>query len=297
MDRLANSDTRRAVAWMLASIAANTAELILVHALGRHWPAPLQLFWRQAAGLLILTPLIVRSGRAVFVTGSAGILLFRCAAAMGGLLLWIYALSHLPLATATTLSFTRPLFVVLLARVALGERIGAFKALAVCLGFAGVLVMMRPHAEMGAAMGAPLAEGAALLSSLLFALSFVSIKAMTANNNPLTIVVYSCIFGAAVSAVPAAAQWQAPTWLEALLLAGLGVASVSNFGCMLKALSLQGAAALMPMDYLRLPVSMLAGYLLFTERPDATALAGAVLILLAALATALDKPPPARVAG
>jgi len=283
---LANPETMRAAGWMLGSIAANTAELVLVHALGPAWPAPVQLFWRQAAGLVILLPLILHGGRAVFATGSPGILVFRCAAAMSGLLTWIYALSHLPLATATTLSFTRPLFVVLLARLALGERIGLHKGLAVLLGFAGVLVMLRP----GAAMGAPLAEGAALLSSLLFAMSLVSIKAMTANNNPLTIVVYSCLFGLVLSGGPAVAQWQQPTLAEGLLLASLGLSSVATFGCLLKALSLEGASALMPMDFLRLPATVLVGYLLFAERPDGTALAGAALILLAALATAFEQP-------
>jgi len=287
-----NPNTLRAIAWMLAALVANTAELIMVHALGSNWPAPVQLFWRQAAGLIVLLPLVVRAGPSVFATGSIGILLFRCSAAMGGLLLWIYALSHLPLATATTLSFTRPLFVVLLARLVLGERIGPFKGMAMLLGFGGVLVMTNPVATITA----PVAEGAALLSSLLFAVSFVSIKVMTANNNPLTIVVYSCLFGVAVTAVPAAQDWHTPSLTEALLLAGLGVASVSNFGCMLKALSLEGAAALMPLDYLRLPAAVAVGFLMFAERPDAAALLGGGLILLAALATALDKPRPIRAA-
>jgi len=287
-----NPNTLRAIAWMLAALVANTAELIMVHALGANWPAPVQLFWRQAAGLIVLLPLVVRAGPAVFATGSIGILLFRCSAAMGALLLWIYALSHLPLATATTLSFTRPLFVVLLARLVLGERIGPFKGMAMLLGFGGVLVMTNPVATITA----PVAEGAALLSSLLFAVSFVSIKVMTANNNPLTIVVYSCLFGVAVTAVPAAQDWHTPSLTEALLLAGLGVASVSNFGCMLKALSLEGAAALMPLDYLRLPAAVAVGFLMFAERPDAAALLGGGLILLAALATALDKPRPIRAA-
>jgi drug/metabolite transporter (DMT)-like permease len=285
-----NSTTLRAIGWMAGAIVANTTELILVHALGPHWPAPLQLFWRQACGLVVLAPLVLRAGKGVFATGSPGILLFRCTAAMGGLLAWIYALSHLPLATATTLSFTRPLFVVILAWLALGEHVGRLKAIAVCLGFAGVLVMTHP----GATVVAPLAQIAALVSSLLFAISFVSIKAMTSNNNPLTIVVYSCLFGLVLSAIPAALEWQTPDLRSGLLLAGLGVTSVANFLFMIKALNLEGAAALMPMDYLRLPAAVAVGVLLFSERPDTAALAGGTLILFAALATALDRPRPVR---
>lgn len=277
-----SSNALRATAWMLASIAANTTELILVHYLGSDWPAPLQLFWRQGAALIILTPLILRAGQRAFVTSSPRIVLFRSVAAMLALTLWIYATSHLPLATATTLSFTRPLWIVLLAWLMLGERVGALKGAAVCLGFAGVLVMVQP----GASTEAPLAQGAAILSSLLFAFSFVSMKSLTGNNDPLVIMVYSCLLGVVFTAGPAAWLWQTPSVVEGLLLFGLGFTSLAAFGCILQALSLQGAASLMPLDYLRLPLVTGAGFLLFGERPGLAALAGGSLILLSALTTA-----------
>lgn len=272
-----------AAAWMMASILANTAELLLIHWLGPNWPAPLQLFWRQGAALLILSPLIVRAGRAAFVTDSPKIILFRSVCATSALGFWIYATSHLPLATATTLSFTRPLWIVLLAWLLLGEHVGLFKAVAVSLGFVGVLIMVQP----GASSGPPLAQGAAILASLLFAFSFVSIKAMTNSNGPLVIMVYSCLLGVLFTAAPAAVLWRTPSVTEALLLCGLGVTSLTAFGCLLKALSLQGAASLMPLDYLRLPLATLLGLAFFGERPGMAALAGGALILASAATTAL----------
>lgn len=277
-------------AWMLASIVASTTELVLVHWLGSGWPAPLQLFWRQGAALLILTPLIVRAGRRAFATDSPKIILFRSVVAMLALTLWIYATSHLPLATATTLSFTRPFWVVLLARLVLGEHIGRVKGVAVCVGFVGVLVMVQP----GASMEAPLAQGAAILSSLMFAVSFISIKAMTGNNDSLVIMVYSCLLGVIFTAAPATWLWRTPSLSEGLILFGLGIASLTAFGCMLKALSLQGAAALMPLDYIRLPLVTVAGIFLFGEKPGLAALAGGALIIISALATALGDRLTAR---
>jgi drug/metabolite transporter (DMT)-like permease len=271
--------------WMLASILASTIELMLVHGLGPGWPAPLQLFWRQASGLLILAPFIARAGKAAFITSSPGIILFRSVAAMLALALWIYALSHLPLATATTLSFTRPLWIVLLASFILGERIGTVRGLAVCLGFVGVLVMVQP----GASTQAPLAQAAAVGASLLFAFSFVSIKAMTSGNDPLVITVYSCLLGTLFTAAPAVWLWRAPTLLEGLTLFGLGITSLTAFFCMLRALSLQGAASLMPLDYLRLPLAVLLGFAVFGERPGLAALAGGAIILLAALTTTVGE--------
>ncbi|CAN5308339.1 DMT family transporter [soil metagenome] len=272
----------RGPAWMLGSIVASTVELVLVHWLGSHWPAPLQLFWRQSAALLILSPLIVRAGKKAFITDSPKMILFRSVAAMLALTFWIYATSHLPLATATTLSFTRPLWIVLLAWMMLGEKISRMKAAAVCLGFVGVLVMVQP----GASTEAPLAQVAAVLSSLLFAMSFVSIKAMTGNNDPLVIMVYSCLLGVLFTAAPAAWLWQTPTLSEGFILFGLGIASLSAFGCMLRALSLQGAASLMPLDYIRLPLVTVVGIFLFGEKPGLAAVAGGALIILSALTTA-----------
>lgn len=272
-----------AAMWMMASIFASTVELLLVHWLGPGWPAPLQLFWRQASGLLLLTPLVARAGKAAFRTSSPGIILFRSVAAMLALMLWIYALSHLPLATATTLSFTRPLWIIVLAHFILGERVGAVRGAAVCLGFIGVLVMVQP----GASTQAPWAQAAAIGASLLFAFSFVSIKAMTSGNDPLVIAVYSCLLGALFTAAPAVWLWRVPTLWEGLILFGLGITSLTAFFCMLRALSLQAAAALMPLDYIRLPLAVLLGFAVFGERPGLAALAGGAIIILAALTTAV----------
>jgi drug/metabolite transporter (DMT)-like permease len=272
-----------AAAWMMASMIANVGELVLVHWLGPGWPPPLQLFWRQAAGLVLLLPFIAVQGQAAFRTRTWKAVLFRSACAMGGLALWIYAATRLPLATATVLSFTRPLWIVILAGIVLGERISAIKWAGVLLGFAGVVVMVQP----GATMIEPWAQAAAIASSLLFAFSFVTIKSMSGDNNPMVIIVWSCVLGVAFTAVPAAATWRTPSPVEFAVLSGLGVASLLAFMCMLKAMSFSGAAALMPMDYLRLPMITLAGILLFHEYPDAYGLAGGALILVAALATAL----------
>lgn len=269
---------------------AGVAELVLVHWLGPGWPAPLQLFWRQAVGLLLLSPFIIRNGSGAFRTATWKAVLFRSVCAMSALALWIYAATRLPMATATVLSFTRPLFIVILARLMLGERISAVKWGAVVLGFAGVVIMVRP----GATIVEPAAQAAVIASSLLFALSFVTIKSMTNDNNPMVIIVWSCVLGTVFTAVPAASAWRTPSALEFAMLIGLGVSSLSAFLMMLKALSFSGAAALMPMDYLRLPLITLAGIFLFHEYPDSYGLAGGALILLAALATALGDRPKAK---
>ena len=263
------------VGLMLAAIACNTLEVTFVHALGPGWPAPLQLFWRQGVGLLLIAPFVLRDPRGILTVSRPGILLFRSMAAMSALLLTIYAFSHLPMATANALTFTRPLWIVLLAALFLGERVGVWRGGAVLFGFAGVLVMLNP----GAAHDNWLAEGAILLASLLFAASFVSIKSMTGDNRTTTIVVYGMMFGLVLSAIPAFMQWRTPSLQQGLLLASLGFTSLGGFAFFAKALHMADAIVLGSLDYLRLPLIIAIGIWLFGESPTGALLLGSMMIV------------------
>lgn len=264
-------------AWMLASILFNTAELVLVHWLGPDWPAPVQLFWRQATALLLLLPLILPDPRGALRITRPKIVVFRSLAAMSALLLTVYAFSRLPIATANALTFTRPLFIVVLAALLLGEKIGIWRGGAVLFGFAGVLVMVAP----GAAFGELSAELAVLAASLLFAASFVSIKSMTSDNRTVTILIYGVLFGLAMSVVPAMLWWRWPSPLEAACLVGLGVTSLGTFASVTKAMKAADAIALVTIDYLRLPLATGLGILLFSERPTWGLLFGGLMIVAA----------------
>src|SRR5690606_22584638 len=100
----------RGALWMLASALCFTVMTMLIKLLGQDYPAALQTFYRQAAGLLVLTPLILRDPRAAFRTTRPGILVFRALAGTVGLILAFYSYQMMPLADANALSFTRTLW-------------------------------------------------------------------------------------------------------------------------------------------------------------------------------------------
>lgn len=273
---------------MLASTLTYTAEVTLVHLLGPGWPATVQLFWRQAVGLLLLMPIVLSDPAGALKTSRPGLLLFRSVAAMMALLLSIYAFSHMPIATANALAFTRPLFIVVFAAFLLKERVDLRRALAMVFGFAGVLVMVRPGDTAGVDY---LAVGAILGSALLFAASFVSIKTMTGDGRTTTIMFYGMLLGLAITAVPAWLGWRTPTLREGLCLAGLGVTSVCNFAFLAKAMRRADASAVVGLDYLRLPLTVVSGYLLFGETLSSTVAIGGLMIVVAALMVTLRKKP------
>lgn len=284
-----------APAWMLASVLLSTGEMVVVHELGPGWPPMLQLFWRQGAALFLLLPFVLRDPRAALRTSRPGTLLFRSVAAMSALALTIYALTRLPIANATALSFTRPLWIVLLAALMLGERVGRWRAGAIAVGFAGTLVMLAPSLSSDDPAAHDLLGQAAVLgAALLFALSVVSMKSMSADNDPMVIMVYGMIFGILVSVVPAWFQWRTPTPLQAVQLGALGVFSLTAFVCFLKALTCGDAIAIVPFDYLRLPLAMGAGLVFFGEQTSIHALAGGGMIIAATLSVTLRERYRAR---
>jgi drug/metabolite transporter (DMT)-like permease len=135
--------------WMLASALLFTVMMTLIKYLGGDYSAALQTFYRQLAGFGVLLPLILKRRSAAFATTRPGILFFRSSAGTIGLILSFYAFQKLPLADANALSFTRTLWLVPLAAFVLREKVGPLRVAAALVGFAGVLLMVRPGSAGG----------------------------------------------------------------------------------------------------------------------------------------------------
>ncbi|MGK2910855.1 MAG: DMT family transporter [Sphingobium sp.] len=270
----------RGALWMLGSAVSFTFMTTLVKFLGSDYPASLQAFYRSAISWLILAPAILHNWRAAYVTRQPAMLIFRSATGTLALIFAFYAYQELPLAEANALSFTRSLWIVPLAAVLLHEHIGRARILATLIGFAGVLVMLRPSAG-GVPFG--LGEAAALASSFLFAFTIISIKFMSRDNSAFTLIVWGTTLGT-VFALPAAFfVWRWPGLWDLLLLGTMGVMGVITQVCYVKGMHVGEAAAMAPIDYVRLVFAVLIGLALFHEIPDGLTLVGAAVIVGATL--------------
>jgi len=260
---------------MVGSAIAFTAMTTLVKFLGADYPASLQTFYRQMAGLLMLAPLIARDWRRAFYTTRIGILLFRSAAGVLATILSFYAYQKLPLADANALSFTRALWLTPLAFFVLGEKLGPLRIGATLVGFAGVLLMLTPsgHAVLG------WAQAAALASAFLFALAVTGMKVMTRDHSAFTILVYAAVLGVVFATPPALFVWRWPGLLDLMLLAIMGVLGVVTQACYIKGIEVGDAAAMAPIDYIRLVFAMGAGFSLFHEVPNLRTLVGAGVVI------------------
>lgn len=270
----------RGALWMLASALGFTGMTILIKFLGQDYSAALQTFYRQTAGLLVLAPWIMRDWRGAFRTTRPGILLFRSSAGTLGMILAFYAYQKMPLADANALSFTRTLWLAPLAFFVLREPLGPRRIGAALVGFAGVLVMLRPGLG-GAAMGWPAV--AALASAFLFALTITGMKVMVRDHSPFVLLVYSAVLGFVFALPGAFIGWRWPSPGDLGLLAAMGVMGTITQGCYIKGMQIGDAAAMAPIDYTRLVFAALAGFVLFSEVPGVWTLVGAGVVVASTL--------------
>jgi drug/metabolite transporter (DMT)-like permease len=266
---------------MLLSAVTFSVMTTLIKFLGDDYPAALQTFYRQAAGIVVLLPLILRHRGAAFATNRPGILIFRSLAGTVGMILSFYAFQKMPLADANALSFTRTLWLVPLAAFVVRERVGPLRIGAAIFGFVGVLVMIRPGAGGQFAVGLPAL--AMLASAFLFAFTVTGMKVLTRDHSTTVILVWSAVLGFALSIPGAILTWRLPEPMDFVLLCLMGVIATANQACYIKGMSLGDAGAMAPIDYTRLVFTAALGFLLFAEVPGVWTIAGAAIVVAATL--------------
>jgi len=271
----------RGALWMLASAITFTGMTTLIKYLGGDYPAALQTFYRQAAGLVILLPVILKHRGAAFATTRPGIIIFRSAAGTVGMILSFYAFQKMPLADANALSFTRTLWLVPLAAFVLRERIGPLRIGAAVVGFLGVLIMIRPGAGGHFAIGVPAL--AMLASSFLFAFTVTGMKVLTRDHSPMVLLVWSAVLGLVLAIPGAIFVWRWPAPRDLALLCLMGVIATANQATYIKGMQLGDAAAMAPIDYTRLVFTAAVGLFLFHEVPSAWTMACAGIVVVSTL--------------
>jgi drug/metabolite transporter (DMT)-like permease len=220
-------------------------------------------FFRWFFGIAFLIPFVIKAGPGVFKTKHRKLYLYRAALTTGATLTWFYALSVMPLAEATALNFTIPLFTTMVAAFFLGEYVGVRRWTATCVGFIGVLVILRPGiSEFNPVVILPIA------AALMIAFNLNIMKFTTRTDSTMTIVVYNAILAAPMTAIPAAIYWQTPSWEAIGLAATIALFATAAHFMLTASFRYGDASALVPFDYLRLPFVALIGYLYFSEIPD-----------------------------
>jgi drug/metabolite transporter (DMT)-like permease len=252
----------RGTLWMAAAAIAFALMITLVRQLtdGLH---PLQVvFFRTAFGLAAMLPWLFRQGFGVLRTEHLRRHLLRALIAILAMVGWFTTLSLMPLAEATALSFTAPLFTSVLAVLVLGEVMRPRRWIAVAIGFLGALIIVRP--------GFAAIQPAALLAigtAAIWASSTILIKTMARTESAGAITTYMALLTTPMTLIAALFVWQSPSLEQLGWAALLGTAGSAGHICMSRALAAADATVVAPLDYLRLPIVALIAFVAFGEIP------------------------------
>ncbi|HEU4821667.1 MAG TPA: DMT family transporter [Qipengyuania sp.] len=237
------------------------------------------LFWRQVATVpILLAWLAWRSEVSRLKTRRLPAHFRRALMGTVGMGFTFGAPVLLPLAEATTLGFTTPIFAVIFSALLLGEKVGRYRWLAVVLGFCGVLVIARPDGELPL-LGSLVGLGAGVMVALIS----IQVRDLTRTDEPLSIVFWFAALSTPVLALGLAFVASAHTTDQWLLLGALGVLGCVGQLLLTASLRFGQVSSVIVMDYTALAWATLCGWSIWGDVPRAATWLGAPLILAAGL--------------
>ena len=261
------------ITWMVAfTFFAATNNVIIKYASSNLHPFVIA-FFSSAFSLLICIPFYLNYGRSVFVPKRPLLLLVRGIINSIATVAFFFALSSIPVATATSLSFLAPIIAVFLAALILHEKVGWRRWSAIVVGFLGVLVILRPgNSVIG------FGHLSALIAALAFGILFVILRQLGKTETVATVTIYLGIVMTPLTFIPALYFWRWPTSEEFLVLITIGLVGSMIHFCLAAALKWSEAPIVSPIDYLRLIWVVPIAYLIFGEIPDTYTWAGSLIV-------------------
>jgi drug/metabolite transporter (DMT)-like permease len=262
-----------------------TTSIALVDAAAKYLARDLngvQVAWGYFVAMLVcLSVLLAFSGAftaALLRCRHPWLQLARASSLMLSLGCLFFSLRYLPLAEATTIAFTAPLFIVALSAPLLGERVGPDRWVAVILGLIGALVVARP----GAGLLHPAAL-VALLGAFFFATFNIVTRKLGNGDAMQTTLFYTFALGAAGMSLTLPWIWVTPTPTHWGVLGICGLLGVFAHFAIVRALSLADASTVAPLNYTRLVWAIAIGVVVFDDVPDAMSLLGGAITMASGL--------------
>lgn len=275
--------------WLVSGGFIFTLNGVMIRLLSEQVESVQTAFFRAFFSVLMLAPLML-SGR-VKPWHSTRIVghFWRTVMGTTSMVLGFYAVSMLPLADATALGFSQPLFSVCVAALIVGEKVRWRRWSATIVGFVGVLVMVRPGAGS-------LQPGAlvALANAATVALSILLVKRLSDSETPLMILTQFAIWSTLLLVLPAIWVWRWPDAWGWTLAVGVSASATVGQYFWVQAFKASEMSAVAPFEYLRLPFAVFMGWLVFGQVPEIWTYLGAAIVIGSALYIAQREAQLAR---
>lgn len=268
----------RGFIWMVLSSFAFVSMVLLVRHLSDRYNAGEMAFWRALLGLALLMPVLARDGKRLVGTQQPGMHLFRNLLHFIGIAGWFYAISRINLSVGMALQFTIPLFTIVLAILFLREKVDPMRWVATAIGFAGVLIILRPGDEP-----ITMAAIACIISALGYAGANICTKILMRSSTSDTVVFYMNLVHLPLALLTAWAMGgiSLPPLQDLPWLLGLGALATLAHWLLAKALGEADASLIIIIDFTKLPWVTLGAFLIFGEAPVIWAWIGGAVIFAA----------------
>ncbi len=273
----------RAALWTILSAFFVVAYTSMAKHLAKDLPIPVIVFIRCIFGMILFIPYFMRPDSSGLKTDQPLLMFSRGVSTMIALYCIFSAVSLIPIATVVAVQYSKPFIVALLAMIMLREVMTGPRWLTLAIGFAGMLMIVRPgisgfepqiwHLGILLAIGAMLAE----------AYGSIALKFLTRTNPPDRTVAYLVMGMLAASAIPGLWYWQTPTWSQLAWLAAAAVAANVFQQCMARGFAAADATVVMPFEFSRLVFAAGFGAIFFAELAGIWTWLGGAVILASAL--------------
>lgn len=270
------SDPVRGMAHMLASASSISCINGFVVHLSHSMHVFEIAFFRQLFGFIFMSAVYLRGGLRPLITRRFGLHVIRSVLNVIAMLAFFYGLTLEPLAKVVSLSLTAPLFATLGAVLLLGEKLTRHRWIALLVGLAGALIILRPGYQ-AISLGALMVLG----SNAAWSVALVVIKILSRTETSVTIALYATILQIPVALVFALFFWSAPTLEQLGVLAIIGIGGTVAQICLGEAFRYADATLVLPIDFTKLFWASLIGYLFFDQVPDIWIWPGAFIVFLA----------------
>jgi len=275
--------------WLVSGGFIFTCNGVMIRLLSEQIESVQTAFFRAFFSVLLLAPMMlsgkVKPWHSTRKTGH----FWRTFMGTVSMVLGFYAVSMLPLADATALGFSQPLFSVCVAALVVGEKVRWRRWSATIVGFIGVLVMVRPGAGS-------LQPGAlvALANAATVAFSILLVKRLSDSETPLMILTQFAIWSTLLLTLPAIWVWRWPDAWGWTLAVGVSASATVGQYFWVQAFKAGEMSAVAPFEYLRLPFAVFMGWLIWGQMPEIWTYVGAVIVIASALYIAQREATLAR---
>jgi drug/metabolite transporter (DMT)-like permease len=264
--------------WLVSGGFIFTSTSAMIRLLSTQIESVQTAFFRAVISVILLLPMIaagrVKPWHSKRIAGH----FWRTAMGTASMVLGFYAVSMLPLADATAIAFSQPLFSVVVAALIVGEKVRWRRWSATIIGFAGVLIMVRPG-EGSLQLGALVA----LANAAAVAVSILLVKRLSDSETPLMILTQFAIFSTILLTVPAIVVWRWPDLWGWVLAFGIALSATVGQYFWVQAFKSGEMSAVAPFEYMRLPFAVFVGWLIWGEMPVIWTYVGASIVIGSAL--------------